>query len=662
LAIAHFHSGNNRQAISQLDELITRLESSSSVATQGGAERRILDEAYRYRALSHARAGDSAAANAALNELRQRKIDASVKACTEAMVLSYLESAFDASQLESLAESPTADAKSLLNIASAYSMASEIIRDENVTLSKLYADRAVSLIRDALKAGLSDIERLETDPFLDPLQKLPEFNELLESDGRGVRYAAVWNNSGWAESVSLSGLDPESHREECRQLMRDGYRVGSIGATQIGNDIVTASVWLRPLISSSERERLARRQANATAAAIRMGEAEQAWPLLTTSPDPRLQSWIIHRLATTGVSPDVILERLRQEADPSVAQALILSLGNFDVASLDNRSAMTSMLLGRYRADPDAGIRSAAQWTLKRWGFKDELESIDRELAGRTPSEDSDWYVSKSGQTMVVIRGPVESLMGSPYTEPDRSSFEHLHKKRISRSFAISSKEITVDQFAEFLRDYPRLSYAFSRKQAGEADCPQISVTWYEAAMYCRWLSEREEIAEDQMCYPEIEEIKPGMSLPDDYLSRHGYRLPTEAEWEYACRANTITSRYYGNTDDLLGQYAWYLQNSDYRTWPVASLKPNRFGLFDMLGNVQEWCQESVSNYSDSLGQVSEDQPVSDVINDADRRLLRGGGFGIPSADIRSAYRGRNRPSARYNNTGFRVVRTHPAR
>jgi formylglycine-generating enzyme required for sulfatase activity len=163
------------------------------------------------------------------------------------------------------------------------------------------------------------------------------------------------------------------------------------------------------------------------------------------------------------------------------------------------------------------------------------------------------------------------------------------------------------------------------------------------------------------MCYPPIEEIKPGMSLPDDCLSRHGYRLPTEAEWEYACRAGTMTSRYYGDTDDLLGEYAWYLQNSDLRTWPVASLKPNRFGLFDMLGNVQEWCHEAVSNYSDSLGKVIEDHPVAGEVKDSDRRLLRGGGFGIPSSDIRSAHRGTIRPSARYNNSGFRVVRTLPA-
>ena len=421
-------------------------------------------------------------------------------------------------------------------------------------------------------------------------------------------------------------------------------------------------MWHRPLTSDSERETLARRQANATVAAIRMGDVDDVWPLLKTSPDPSLQSWIIHRLSPMGVPPAIIMERLQRETDPSIERALILSLGDYDVASHEDRPAMTEMLLNRYREDPDAGVHSAAQWTLRRWGVKDELEIIDQELAARTTREDTDWYVSKSGQTMVMIRGPVESLMGSPYNEPNRSSLEHLHKKRIGRSFAISSKEVTVAQFDEFLRDYPHLRFPFSKKQAGEADCPQISVTWYEAAMYCRWLSEKEEIDRDQMCYPPIEEIKPGMSLPADYLSRQGYRLPTEAEWEYACRAGTTTSRYYGDTADLLGEYAWYLKNSDYRTWPVATLKPNRFGLFDMLGNVQEWCQETVTNYSESLGQISEDQPVAGEVNDSDRRLLRGGAFGIPAADIRSAYRRHNRPSARYNFSGFRVVRTHRSR
>ena len=82
------------------------------------------------------------------------------------------------------------------------------------------------------------------------------------------------------------------------------------------------------------------------------------------------------------------------------------------------------------------------------------------------------------------------------------------------------------------------------------------------------------------------------MKIRADALGRTGYRLPTEAEWEYACRAGAVTSRYFGVNVDLLGQYAWYLATSQDHAWPCGSLLPNDLGLFDMLGNVYEWCQE----------------------------------------------------------------------
>ena len=101
-------------------------------------------------------------------------------------------------------------------------------------------------------------------------------------------------------------------------------------------------------------------------------------------------------------------------------------------------------------------------------------------------------------------------------------------------------------------------------------------------------------LAKEQWCYEpnEAGAYAEGMTIPADVLQRTGYRLPTEAEWEYACRAGAVTSRYYGARVDLLGAYAWYHANSQDHAWPCGSLFPNDLGLFDMLGNMYEWCQE----------------------------------------------------------------------
>src|SRR5262249_38647500 len=108
------------------------------------------------------------------------------------------------------------------------------------------------------------------------------------------------------------------------------------------------------------------------------------------------------------------------------------------------------------------------------------------------------WYVNSQGQTMVVLPGPAEFMMGSPSTEIDRNPDESLHRRRIARSFAIASKPVTNEQF---LRFHPRLSNNSLHKKSNDPTCPIESVTWYEAAAYCNWLSEQEDIPKDQWCY-----------------------------------------------------------------------------------------------------------------------------------------------------------------
>jgi formylglycine-generating enzyme required for sulfatase activity len=157
------------------------------------------------------------------------------------------------------------------------------------------------------------------------------------------------------------------------------------------------------------------------------------------------------------------------------------------------------------------------------------------------------------------------------------------------------------------------------------------------------------------------------MELYPDFLTRTGYRLPTEAEWEYACRAGSQSPWTFGSDSSLLKEFGWYLDNSltkkgDRKAHETGMKKPNAFGLFDMHGNVWEWCADRDSPYS-----IGEGQPVVDSGNerpdrkilDAEPRSYRGGAFGELPGNLRAAHHEAARPSNRFANVGFRAARTY---
>ena len=288
---------------------------------------------------------------------------------------------------------------------------------------------------------------------------------------------------------------------------------------------------------------------------------------------------------------------------------------------------------------------------------------------------------------MIVIRGPVSVTMGSPSTERGRqpasdSAAEPQHAVTIRRSFAISATEITNAQFRRFLQAnadaQQRYAYAGAPERMAEVlkefspdeDSPAIAVTWYEAAMYCNWVSQQEGLPASEWVYP-TGVLRDGVELPADYLKRHGYRLPTEPEWEYATRAGTTTSRFFGESEERLGEYAWFARHpprtkddpvdpSDpQRTARVGRLKPNPLGLFDVYGNVWEWTQDRVVRYQTAdLNDDHEDDVLR--VSDSDARTRRGGAFPYGAAFARSAARGtvNSLPTNRRDNVGFRIART----
>jgi formylglycine-generating enzyme required for sulfatase activity len=158
---------------------------------------------------------------------------------------------------------------------------------------------------------------------------------------------------------------------------------------------------------------------------------------------------------------------------------------------------------------------------------------------------------------------------------------------------------------------------------------PVESVTWDEAIEFCRRLSE----------------------IPPEKKVGNLFRLPTEAEWEYACRAGSTTEWCCGDDEADLDEYGWYHKNSARSTHPVGEKKPNAWGLHDMHGNVSEWCQDLYGEYPHAT--VTDPHGLS--AGDA-RRTLRGGGWFFVAAYARSAYRDAHQPVDRYAGRGFRLV------
>jgi formylglycine-generating enzyme required for sulfatase activity len=517
------------------------------------------------------------------------------------------------------------------------------------------------LLDQFLKAGLADFLGLRT-----ALQRRRE--QLTEPLWTVLEDEKAASSQRFRAACALAVYDPDNTRWQ---------QVGpAIFQQQLSANPLQLTLWLEALRPVPEAQHLrqvlvqvatrgndARQQAQAAVLLLHLGQTESVWPLYKHSANPEARSQLLWQARLLNLDPRLLLQRLQEEKDVSARRALILSLGEFTVEQLpaEERQPLTQKLLQGYRDDPDPGMHGAIDWLLRHgkdgpaarpldWEQAGPLQRIDSELRRHDPDGQRRWYVNGQGQTMVMVPGPVEALMGDP---PGQIP------KRIGRSFALASKAVTVAEFQRFLKDRPEIKMpAFSKQFSPEPACPMNTVSWFDAAQYCNWLSEKEGIPKQEWCYPE--KIEKGMKLYPDYLKRKGYRLPTEAEWEFACRAGSLSSRYYGSSDELLPRYAWFMLNSDNRTWPVGQKRPNDLGLFDMHGNVWTWCQEPYGPYTAGIdGKPSEDKEDIRDVTDSISRSLRGGSFYIHPSDVRSALRSVIQPSDRNFNGGLRPARTY---
>jgi sulfatase modifying factor 1 len=248
---------------------------------------------------------------------------------------------------------------------------------------------------------------------------------------------------------------------------------------------------------------------------------------------------------------------------------------------------------------------------------------------------DADSLKTSIGMTLKRLRAGTFA-MGSTQEDSILLDEKPQHTVKISRPFYLGIYEVTQREYSQLIDSNPS-------KFRGSDSLPVEQVSWFDAVNFCNKLSERE----GRKPYYRMD----GKTLR--VLGGNGFRLPTEAEWEYSCRAGTKTPFPLRLGDTDMQKYAWFDKNSGGKTHPVGKKKPNGFGLYDMIGNVSEWCGDwfAVDYYEKSPG-----TDPTGPRGETELRVIRGDDWSTDVVLLQSAHRNRSRPTDRYESIGFRVA------
>jgi formylglycine-generating enzyme required for sulfatase activity len=328
-------------------------------------------------------------------------------------------------------------------------------------------------------------------------------------------------------------------------------------------------------------------------------------------------------------------------SQPSFAQASALRGMLLEEAAEISAKPFVEIL----EQDPgrDVGLWERQQVALEmlgQMGARTEIAYIAEKMSETARAQFKGLQVAApSNEILVTEKGGVELVaipggtftMGSPEGEVNWSEYEEpLHQVTVS-PFWLGRYPVTNEEYGRFLAENPKVKPPryWADRQYNQARQPVVGVSWDDATAFATWA---------------------------------GGRLPTEAEWEYACRAGTTTATYAGDLknaeeDPVLDEIAWYRANSNLQLPVVGKKKGNAWGLHDMLGTVWEWCGDGVRPYTN--------QPVTDPVgpssDDVGERVVRGGSWSSAYWGTRSGGRGRSQPGVRFEFLGFRLSRGRPS-
>ncbi len=340
------------------------------------------------------------------------------------------------------------------------------------------------------------------------------------------------------------------------------------------------------------------------------------------------------------------------ESDAALRSGLCLAVGSIPLGQLTEAELKPwkSVFTQWYQTASDGGTHSAAGWALRQWGI--EAPALP---ATSQPTEGRQWLVNSLGMTLLKINPGV-------FVHKDQTPEAKDQRLQLTRAFFLSDREISVGQFQQFISDasYPNEEKPEKWQGANAQTSPTPNhpvqqVNWYDAVLFCNWLSRREART---ACYERTGKKERTGTVEHEawrlVAGANGYRLPTEAEWEYACRAGTTTEFASGSDEEMLRKYA-VIQAS--RAAPGGSKLPNGWGLFDMHGNVWEWCWDG--NTKDNAKSATVDPTGASWVPN---RVFRGGSWNYSAGFSLSSDRRRTAPESRNFYLGFRVARGQSGR